>query len=78
MVWVAPPVDTAPAARQYRESPQEAVRLLTDDIGRALDARLFQTDTFRDRELMLRLERIYSGERRGRQLAGTAGATPAL
>ena len=59
VIWAAPPLDTASLEEKHQEHPQIAVRKLTDQIKRSLENHVFQTENYRDRELMLLLERIY-------------------
>lgn len=65
VVSIAPPLDTNRFVTRYQESPNDAVRGLTQEIARILADYVFQTDSFRDRQLMLLLERIYTGEENG-------------
>lgn len=60
LVSVVPPLDTAACVAQYATDPVSAVRHLTAAIMRALEHHVFQVDTFRDRELLLLLERLYA------------------
>ena len=60
VVWAAPPVDTTDIEQSYKVSPQSAVRDLTDKIKTSLENHVFQTESYRDRELMLLLEKIYN------------------
>ena len=65
LVSVAAPIDTRTFERTHGASPAEAVRDLTGEIGRSLEHHLFQAETFRDRKLMLLVERLYAGEATG-------------
>jgi glycerol-3-phosphate O-acyltransferase/dihydroxyacetone phosphate acyltransferase len=65
VVSVAPPIDTSTFAEKHKRDPKEAVRELTDEIARALHEHVFQTDNFRDRDLMLLLDRLYRTENTG-------------
>ncbi|MBI3328185.1 MAG: 1-acyl-sn-glycerol-3-phosphate acyltransferase [Nitrospinae bacterium] len=60
LVSVAPPLDTAGYLTKHEADPDGGVRTLIAEIGRALDQHVFQAETFRDRELLLLLERLYS------------------
>lgn len=59
LITIAPPLETASFEQQHREHPVEAVRELTDAIGQSLQDHVIQAETYRDRELMLLLERLY-------------------
>lgn len=59
LVALAPPLDTLPEQRVNDSDSVEAVRALTEKIGAALDQHVIQAKTYRDRELMLLLERLY-------------------
>jgi glycerol-3-phosphate O-acyltransferase / dihydroxyacetone phosphate acyltransferase len=61
-ISVAPEIITAPFEEQHKADPPSAVRNLTDEIGRVLDRYVFQAETYRDRELILLLDRLYSEE----------------
>ena len=60
LISIAPPIDTAHFEAAYRADPLAAVRALTDEIKRVLDRHVFQSETFRDRKLMLLLDRLYA------------------
>lgn len=62
LISIAPPIDTAPFVMQYTVDPAQAVRQLTSAINDVLARHIFQAETFRDRELMLLLERLYAEE----------------
>ena len=62
VVSVAPPIDTTTFVENHKRDPQRAVRELTDEIARALRQHVFQTDDFRDRDLMMLLDRLYRTE----------------
>jgi 1-acyl-sn-glycerol-3-phosphate acyltransferase len=62
VVSVAPPVDTSAYIEKYERDPNNAARELTDEIGRTLNEHVFQAGDFRDRDLMILLDRIYSLE----------------
>jgi glycerol-3-phosphate O-acyltransferase / dihydroxyacetone phosphate acyltransferase len=61
-ISIAPEIVTKPFEEQYKEDAIAAVRNLTDEIGRVLDRYVFQAETYRDRELILLLDRLYSEE----------------
>lgn len=61
-ISIAPEIVTTRFEEQHREDPSSAVRNLTDEIGRVLDRYVFQAETYRDRELILLLDRLYSEE----------------
>jgi 1-acyl-sn-glycerol-3-phosphate acyltransferase len=61
-ISIAPEIVTTPFEEQYKKDPASAVRNLTDEIGRVLDRYVFQAETYRDRELILLLDRLYSEE----------------
>jgi 1-acyl-sn-glycerol-3-phosphate acyltransferase len=65
VVSAAPALDTTDLAEKHKGSPQIAVRELTERIRVNLEEHVFQTENFRDRELMLLLERIYNEEKNG-------------
>ena len=65
VVWAAPPVETADIEQSYELSPKSAVRDLTDKIKNSLEKHVFQTESYRDRELMLLLEKIYTNDETG-------------
>lgn len=62
LISIAPPIETAPLVAQYAVAPAQAVRQLTAAINDVLARHIFQAETFRDRELMLLLERLYTEE----------------
>lgn len=59
LVALAPPLEASVEEGAYKSDPVEAVRALTEKIGSALDEYVIQAQTYRDRELMLLLERLY-------------------
>lgn len=59
LISIAPPIDAEEYWNRYQEIPEEAVRALTTAIARSLQHHVFQAESFRDRELMLLLERLY-------------------
>jgi hypothetical protein len=61
-ISIAPEIVTTRFEEQHRQDPSSAVRNLTDEIGRVLDRYVFQAETYRDRELILLLDRLYSEE----------------
>jgi glycerol-3-phosphate O-acyltransferase/dihydroxyacetone phosphate acyltransferase len=63
-VSIAPQIVTTPFEEQHIQDSASAVRNLTDEIGRVLDRYVFQAETYRDRELILLLDRLYSEEDR--------------
>jgi|GEM_PF-622175 len=65
VVSAAPLLDTTDLVEKHNESPQIAVRELTERIRKNLEEHVFQTENYRDRELMLLLERIYREEKDG-------------
>lgn len=58
----APEIVTTPFEEQNKKDAPTAVRNLTDEIGKVLDRYVFQAETYRDRELILLLDRLYSEE----------------
>ena len=62
VVSVASPLDTSAYIEKHQYNPNEAVRELTDEIGLILNEHVFQANDFRDRELIMLLDRIYSLE----------------
>lgn len=62
VVSIAPPLDTKMFWTRYQESPNDAVRDMTQEIAGILADNVFQADSSRDRQLMLLLERIYADE----------------
>ena len=65
LMSIAPPVDTSASEAEARVDPRAAVHHLTDLIGQTLERHVFQAETFRDRELILLLERLYSEKSEG-------------
>jgi hypothetical protein len=63
VIWAAPTLGTTDLVAMYQGSPQNAVRNLTKKIKDSLDEHVFQTESYRDRELMLQLEQIYEEEK---------------
>ena len=63
VMWIAKPLETDDVTRKYRDSPQDAVRELTQRVGNALEECVFQSENFLDRELTLYLERIYNEDK---------------
>ena len=63
VIWAAPPLDTTDLIEKHKGFSQIVVRELTERIRNNLDEHVFQSESFRDRELMLLLERIYSEEK---------------
>jgi glycerol-3-phosphate O-acyltransferase / dihydroxyacetone phosphate acyltransferase len=61
-ISIALEIDTTPFEELHKQDPNSAVRNLTDEIGRVLDRYVFQAETYRDRELILLLDRLYSEE----------------
>lgn len=59
-ISIAPKIETKPFEEQHKQDPTSAVRNLTDEIGKVLDRFVFQAETYRDRELILLLDRLYS------------------
>ena len=59
VVSFAPPINTTKLIENYATAPNDAVRELTALIGKVLHDYVFQANDYRDRELMLLLERIY-------------------
>jgi hypothetical protein len=62
VVSVAPPLQTSNFVEKHADDPQKAVNDLTDEIARSLNEHVFQTNDFRERDLMLLLERIYRNQ----------------
>ena len=60
LISVAPPLNTTPCEEEAKIDSREGIHCLTAEIGRMLDQHVFQAETFRDRELILLLERLYS------------------
>ncbi len=59
VVSVASPLDTSAYIEKHESDPNNAARELTDEIGRVLNEHVFQAGDFRDRDLMMLLDRIY-------------------
>ncbi len=59
VVSVASPLDTSAYVEKHESDPNNAVRELTDEISQTLNEHVFQTGDFRDRDLMMLLDRIY-------------------
>jgi 1-acyl-sn-glycerol-3-phosphate acyltransferase len=59
VVSVAPPLDTSAYVEKRESNPNKAVRELTDEISQALNQHVFQAGDFRDRDLLMLLDRIY-------------------
>jgi glycerol-3-phosphate O-acyltransferase / dihydroxyacetone phosphate acyltransferase len=62
VIWAAKTLETSDLIAMYQEFPQSAVRNLTKRIKDSLDEHVFQTESYRDRELILLLEQIYGEE----------------
>ncbi len=62
LICVAPPVDTSAAERI--ENTSAAVRQLTTDLSDSLEKHVVQAETYRERELMILLERITLSQKR--------------
>jgi 1-acyl-sn-glycerol-3-phosphate acyltransferase len=62
LISIAPPLETESYWNRYQEAAEDAVRELTAAIARTLQDHVFQAESFRDRELMLLLERLYDGD----------------
>ncbi len=60
LITVAPPLDAARYIARHETDADGGVRAVIVDIGRSLEQHVFQAETFRDRELLLLLERLYS------------------
>lgn len=60
VVSVAPPLDTSVYIDKHKKDPNLAVRELTDEVARTLDEHVFQANDFRDRHLIMLLDRIYN------------------
>lgn len=58
-VALAAPIETSIFEQQFRQDPVNAVREITEKIGESLKDHVVQSESYRDRELMLLLERIY-------------------
>jgi glycerol-3-phosphate O-acyltransferase/dihydroxyacetone phosphate acyltransferase len=64
VIWIAEPLETDDVIQMLKDYPQDdAVRKLTERLGKALEKCVFQSENFLDRELMLYLERIYSEDK---------------
>lgn len=61
-ISIAPEINTDPFEEHHKMDASLTVRNLTDEIGRILDRYVFQAETYRDRELILLLDRLYSEE----------------
>lgn len=61
-ISISKPLDTGEIEALHASNVKAAVNDLTDAIAEALGAQLFQAESYRDRELMLLLERLRSGE----------------
>jgi len=59
LVSIAKPVDTQPFESQYGVARKEAVRDLTGEIATTLQNHVLQAETYRDKELMVLLERLH-------------------
>jgi len=60
VMWIAKPLETDDVIKRYKDSPQDAVRELSERVGKALEECVFQSENFLDRDLMLYLEKIYN------------------
>lgn len=60
LIAIAPSVDTEPFEATFHADPVSAVRQLTETIAASLERHVFQAESYRDRELMLLLERLYA------------------
>lgn len=63
VISVGAPIAPGDLIQTHSETPKTAVRQLTERIGAALNELVFQADNYRDRELMLLLERIYTKDK---------------
>ena len=64
VIWIAEPLETDDVIEKLKDHPQDdAVRELTERLGKVLKKCVFQSENFLDRELMLYLERIYSDDK---------------
>lgn len=61
-ISVSAPMNLAVFEEQQRNDPKEAVHELTAKIGEVLAENVFQAESYRDRELMLLLERLMAQE----------------
>jgi len=59
LVSIATPIDTKRFESMYAAMPKEAVRDLTAEIATTLQNHVLQAETYRDKELMVLLERLY-------------------
>jgi 1-acyl-sn-glycerol-3-phosphate acyltransferase len=64
LVSIAPLINTAAYVAKYETDPHGAVHELTAEVSRSLEGHVFQAETFRDRELLLLLERLYAEDGR--------------
>jgi 1-acyl-sn-glycerol-3-phosphate acyltransferase len=78
VISVGVPIDASDLTQAHAESPKAAVRQLTERIGSALNELVFQTDNFRDRELMLLLEHIYANDNADRAWPERVGRLKAI
>lgn len=61
-ISIAPAIDTQTFEAVHSSEPKEAVTDLTEAVARTLGEHIFQAETYRDRELMLLLERLRAVE----------------
>jgi 1-acyl-sn-glycerol-3-phosphate acyltransferase len=73
LISIAMPIETTPYPEAHAADPVSAVRDLTEEVGRMLSHHVFQAESYRDRELMLLLERLYSGDARDDSWAERVG-----
>jgi 1-acyl-sn-glycerol-3-phosphate acyltransferase len=73
LISFGPPLAAAGYGEAYRRDPEAAVRRLTDDLERALEARVVHVERGELEDLVARVERVY----RHRLLATAAGAEAA-
>lgn len=59
LVSIAAPLDTGRFESMYATDPKEAVRELTAEIASTLQRHVLQAESYRDKDLMLLLERLY-------------------
>ncbi len=59
LVSIAEPMDTTRFESMYAISPKEAVRDLTAEIATTLQHHVLQAESYRDKELIVLLERLY-------------------
>lgn len=64
-ISIAPPIATNTLEPQGKKNLRLAVQALTEEIRGKLDAAVFQAQDYRDRELMLLLDRLYSEDQTG-------------